>query len=223
MKHITTLLLICASIALIGADSNRKNIVRAEAPIDAIPIPPPAFPDICIPGIPDNGNCCLWEIVRKADGKREAKYGKAYKCDTGDTMRGEMSLTMKLAFIRSVCDQQDIPPNNSKLVAKGEVIRRSDGYAYFSGEFEITDAAGKALFKGRIETTDRLGSHHLSTACETCNPVSHFEGWLVGRGTDAYPNHTIRAFIVARGTVPSPRSPSMVFSGRLTGTLVKCP
>ena len=134
-----------------------------------------------------------------------------------------MSITMRLTTLLSRCDQQDIPANNSTLQAKGVVIRRNDGYAYFSGEFSITNSTGKVLFKGTIETTDRLGTHHTAPACEQCNPVSHFEGWLVGRGTDAFPNHTLRAFIVARGTVPSPQQASMVLSGNITGTLVKCP
>ena len=214
--------------ALLSARWVQQGVVSAEpaASLGSPELSPPPqspFPDVCIPGVPEKGNCCLWEIVRKADGRREAKYDAPYGCDTGQTRRGDMSITMKLTFPHSVCNQQDIPPNNSTLKAKGVVIRRNDGYAYFSGEFAITDAAGKVLFKGRIETTDRLGTHHTAPACEQCNPISHFEGWLVGRGTDAFPNHTLRAFIVARGTAPSPQQSAMVLSGNITGTLVKCP
>jgi len=228
IKYVAAISAALIIVMLLSARLIQQNVVSAEpsAPIsatEASPSPQSPFPDVCIPGVPEKGNCCLWEIVRKVDGKREAKYGDPYTCDFGQTRRGEMSINMKLAFVKSLCDQQDIPGNNSTLEAKGVVIRRNDGYAYFSGEFVITDAAGKAQFKGRIETTDRIGSHHLSSTCETCNPRSHFEGWLVGRGTDAFPNHTIRAFIVARGTVPSPGTPSTVLSGRITGTLVKCP
>ena len=225
IKYVVLTLAALAVVALLGArflQQSAASVSPVEA-AEASPAPQSPFPDVCIPGVPEKGDCCLWEIVRKVDGRRQAKYGGPYACDMGQTRRGDMSIKMKLAFVRSVCNQQDIPPNNSTLEAKGVVIRRNDGYAYFSGEFAITDAGGKVLFKGRIETTDRLGSHHTAPACERCNPESHFEGWLVGRGTDAFPNHTLRAFIVARGTVPSPQQSTMVLSGNITGTLVKCP
>jgi hypothetical protein len=184
--------------------------------------PQSPFPDVSIAGLP-NKDCCIWQIQRRVDGMRQAKYGNPYNCDTGQTRRGEMTIKMNLKFTGSACDQQDIPPNNCVLEAKGEVIRRNDQYAYFAGEFTISDAAGKALFKGHIETTDRFGTHQLFTNCERCNPPSHFEGWLVGRGTDAFPNHTLRAIIVSRGTVPSPTTTSTPMTGSLTGTLIKCP
>jgi hypothetical protein len=185
--------------------------------------PPFKFPDVCIPGVPEKGDCCLWEIQRRVDGKRVANYGNPYTCDMGPTRRGEMKITMKLKFPGTPCDQQDIPPDNSTLEAKGQVIRQNDQYAYFTGEFTIKSSAGKLLFEGRIETTDRLGSHNLFSNCERCRPSSHFEGWLVGRGTDAFPNHTLRALIVSRGTVPSPTLASTPMTGSLTGTLIKCP
>ena len=186
-------------------------------------VPPQSpYPDISIPGLP-NKDCCVWQIQRRVDGTRKASYGPVYTCDTGPTRRGEMTIKMKLKFTGSACDQQDIPPDNCVLEAKGEVIRRNDQYAYFSGDFVITDAGGKPLFKGHIETTDRFGTHQLFFNCERCNPPSHFEGWLVGRGTDAFPNHTLRALIVSRGTVPSPTTASTPMTGSLTGTLIKCP
>lgn len=180
------------------------------------------FPDVSIPGVPDRGDCCLWQIERRVDGKREAKFDKPYKCDTGPTRRGEMKIKMTIKFPGTACDQQDIPPNNCTLEATGQILRRDDQYAYFTGDFTIADSGGKVLFTGRIETTDRLGSHHLFFNCEKCNPMSHFEGWLVGRGTDAFPNHTLRALIVSRGTVPSPRITSTPMTGSLSGTLIKC-
>jgi hypothetical protein len=228
IKYVGCLLTALVLVVLLSAKSVQQSVDPTEPSVsigspETASLPQSPFPDICIPGITDKGNCCLWEIVRKVSGKREAKYGNPYGCDMGQTRRGEMSITMKLTFPQTTCDQQDIPANNSTLQAKGVVIRRNDGYAYFSGEFAITDSTGKVLFNGRIETTDRLGTHHTAPNCEQCNPISHFEGWLVGRGTDAFPNHTLRAFIVARGTVPSPQQASMVLSGNITGTLVKCP
>ena len=225
IKYPACMLTALVLLVLLSAKSVQQSVDPKEpsesSDSEAARLPQSPFPDVCIAGIPDKGDCCLWEIVRRANGRREAKYGAPYRCDTGQTRRGEMSITMKLTTVTSTCNQQDIPANNSTLQARGVVIRRNDGYAYFSGEFAITDSTGKVLFKGTIETTDRLGTHH--TTCEQCNPVSHFEGWLVGRGTDVFPNHTLRAFIVARGTVPSPTQASMVLSGNITGTLVKCP
>lgn len=227
IKYVVGVLVVLFSLSALSAKSIRQSSASADSEAintaAATSLAQSPFPDVCIPGVPDKGDCCLWEIVRRADGRRQAKYESPYRCDTGRTRRGEMSVTMKLTFPHSICNQQDIPPNSSTLQAKGVVIRRDDGYAYFSGEFSITDSNGKTLFKGRMETTDRLGTHHTAPACERCNPESHFEGWLVGRGTDAFPNHTLRAFIVARGTVPSPQQSSMALSGNITGTLVKCP
>jgi hypothetical protein len=70
---------------------------------------------------------------------------------------------------------------------------------------------------------DRVGSHHLFFQCEQCNPISHFEGWLVGRGSNLLPNHTIRTLLVARGTIPSPQNPTTAAVGSLNGTFIKCP
>ena len=228
IKYVPCVLAALVFVVLLSAKSVQQSAASTEpsasgSSAEASLPPQSPFPDVCIPGVPDKGNCCLWEIVRRVDGRRQAKYENPYGCDTGQTRRGEMSITMKLRFAHTTCNQQDIPANNSTLEARGVVIRRNDAYAYFSGDFTITDSAGKVLFKGRIETTDRLGTHHTSPACEQCRPESHFEGWLVGRGTDAFPNHTLRAFIVARGTVPSSQQSSMALSGNITGTLVKCP
>ncbi len=88
----------------------------------------------------DKGQCCLWQIDRKADGTREAKFGNPYQCDMGKTQRGDMTIKMKLKFPKTACDQQDIPGDNSTLEATEQVIRRDDQYAYFTGEFTIAVA-----------------------------------------------------------------------------------
>ena len=228
IKYVAGLSAALALVVLLSARYVQQSAASAEpsesiGSREASRSPQSPFPDVCIPGVPEKGDCCLWEIERRVDGKREAKYGNPYICDMGPTRRGDMKITMKIKFPGTPCDQQDIPPDNSTLEAKGQVIRQNDQYAYFTGEFTIKSSSGKLLFEGRIETTDRLGSHHLFSKCENCRPVSHFEGWLVGRGTDAFPNHTLRALIVSRGTVPSPTVASTPMTGSLTGTLIKCP
>lgn len=188
-----------------------------------LPLMQSPFPDVTIPGIPTTGQCCLWQVEKRVDGKREATFSNPYQCDTGQTARGKMGIKVTLRSAGRPCDQQDIPPDGSTLVASGTVLRRNDRFAHFIGDFSITNPAGKVLFKGTLEAIDRLGSHHLFFKCEACNPQSHLEGWLVGRGTDELPNHTIRALLVARGTVPSPTVPSTALVGSLNGVLVKCP
>jgi len=228
IKYVVSLLVLLFSLGAVSGKSDERSIASTGMPSPSVtaeatsPAPAP-FPDVCIPGVPSGDDCCLWQIQRRADGKREAKFGNVYKCDMGPHRRGDMLITMSLKFPGTVCDQQDIPANNSKLEAKGTVIRRDDQYAYFSGEFTITDPGGKVSFKGHIETTDRLGSHQMFFNCEKCNPISHFEGWLVGRGEGVFSHHTLRALLVARGTVPSPSVPSTPMTGSLTGTLIKCP
>jgi len=132
-----------------------------------------------------------------------------------------MKIELKLTSAGPVCDQNDIVPNGSVLSATGPIIRRNDQFADFMGEFTITSPAGVVLFKGTMETLDRVGSHHLFFNCEACNPRSHFEGYLVGQGVQT-PSYTIRALIVARGTVPAPGGSGAV-AGSLSGTFMKCP
>ncbi|HEX8475693.1 MAG TPA: hypothetical protein VF666_16840 [Pyrinomonadaceae bacterium] len=188
------------------------------------------FPDVGIPGFPPTGNCCLFQIEKKADGNRKATYAAPYACPVGagggvaPTMRGQLSLMMILTSAGPTCDPlANLIPNGSRLTAQGMVIRRNDDFAYFSGQFLINNPAGQILFRGRIETNDRIGTHHLFFNCEACNPSSHFEGWLVGRGMGALANHSLRAMISARGMIPSPQVASRPALGSLSGTIIRCP
>jgi hypothetical protein len=188
----------------------------------ATPAPSP-FPDITIPGVPDTGQCCLWQLEKRIDGERRASLDPPYGCDTGVTGRGGMKISLKIASAGLPCDQSDLIPDGSRLDASGSLIRRADGFAHYIADFSITDPGGTVLFQGTLETIDRLGSHHLFFNSEPCNPQSHLEGWLVGRGTSALPNHTLRALLVARGTVPSFTTPLTPMTGSLNGVLIKCP
>ena len=181
------------------------------------------FPDITIPGVPDTGPCCMWQVEKRIDGERRAAFDPAYRCDTGVTERGGMKMSLKITSAGLPCDQSDLIPDGSRLDASGSLIRRADGFAHYITEFSITDPGGTVLFEGTLETIDRLGSHHLFFNSEVCNPQSHLEGWLVGRGTSALPNHTIRALLVARGTVPSVTTPLTPMVGSLNGVFIKCP
>jgi hypothetical protein len=195
---------------------------RALAGKSAQPMPPPPpFPNVVIPGIPPAGDCCLWQLEKRIDGQRQANFGNPYKCDTGATARGDLKIVVKLKTAGPVCDQSNIIPDGSVLMAEGPIIRRNDLFADFMGEFTINSPAGAVLFKGTIETLDRVGSHQLFFNCEACNPKSHFEGYLVGQGVQLS-NYSLRALIVARGTVPAPGATGAV-AGSIDGTLMKCP
>jgi hypothetical protein len=212
---------VCSSLVQ-GGDPDMSPPV-AVTYSEPVPSPQSPFPDLCIPGVPA-GNCCLWQVEKRFDGTREANYEQPYVCDTGRTVRGELRVKVTLRTAGRLCDQNGaLIPDGSSFEASGQVITRTDRFAHFSGKFVITSPSGKELFNGTVETMDRVGSHHLFFNCEQCNPQSHFEGWLAGRGTDALPNHTLRGLIVARGAVPTPAVASAPLTGSINGMLVKCP
>jgi len=218
LAFIVVVVVLCWGIAPSGKDPARAAAERESSPV----VPPaPPFPNVTIPGIPAAGNCCLWQLEKRVDGKREASFGPVYQCDKGPTARGNMKIELRIRSAGPICDQNDIIPNGSVLTASGPIIRRNDLFADFMGEFVITSASGEMLFEGTIETLDRVGSHHLFFNCEACKPKSHFEGYLVGQGVQN-PAYTIRALIVARGTVPAPGAAGAV-AGSIDGTLMKCP
>ena len=169
-------------------------------------------------------------MEKKFEGKRIATFTPPYKCQavgqagSTSTMRGTMGMAMSLNTGGITCDPlASLIPNDSVLTANGTVIRRNDAFAQYSGKFAINAPTGATLFTGWIETIDRLGSHHAPANCETCNPTSHFEGWLVGKGSGALANYTIRAQISSKGTVPDLTNTSQPISGNISGTFVRCP
>jgi hypothetical protein len=184
---------------------------------------PTPFPNASIPGIPGSP-CCLWQLEKSVSGNRKATLGNSYTCDMGAQTHGTLSLKMTLTSTGLSCDENDNIPDGSVWEAKGNFIRRKDGFAIFNGEFTITSPTAKILYKGQVETTDRLGSHHVTTSCEACKPEAHFEGWFVGSGVEyPYTSYSIRGLIVARGTAPSPAQTNTTLTGSLSGTYIKCP
>jgi hypothetical protein len=226
-----------ASLASRGAAPNKASAAAqadgqkdaaADAPDAAADstAPDPAafqtpFPDKSCPGLP-NTRCCLWQVFKMGEGAREAKFGDPYKCDTGATVEGDMLMRVPFHSGGAGCDPQaNLIPDNSVLEAKGHVIRRNaDGFGDFNGDFVIRDPAGTTLFTGCIETLDRVGTH---VSCEKCEPDSHYEGLLVGRGSGKLVNFSIRASITGRGLLPSPTGPKAATAIVINGALVKCP
>ena len=222
---------VCGATLIPKSNVSAESVVApavvqpSEAPVvEAEPMQASPFPDLQIPGVPTTGNCCLTQLEKRLSGTRTAQFSNPYACQTS-TQRGIMRVDFPITSAGATCDPMAaLIPNGSRLLASGNVIRRNDGFAHYLADFTIVNPAGAILFKGSMETIDRIGTHHLFFNCEQCNPISHFEGWITGRGTSPGTNNfTIRAMIVARGTVPSPASPNMVIAGSLNGTLIKCP
>lgn len=224
---------VCGATIISKSNAAAKSVIATDPAkavdvpvVKAEPMPASPFPDISIPGVPSTGNCCLTQLEKRVSGSRKIDFtGSSYACPTGATQRGVMRVDMQLVSAGGVCDPLSaLIPNNSKLVASGNVIRRNDGFAHYLADFAILNPAGATLFKGTMETIDRIGTHHLFFNCEQCNGPSHFEGWIVGRGTaPATANFAIRAMIVSRGTVPSPAGTTTPMTGSLNGTFIKCP
>ncbi|HWW76984.1 MAG TPA: hypothetical protein VNZ44_16405 [Pyrinomonadaceae bacterium] len=179
------------------------------------------FPDRTCAGVPSDAKCCLWQVFKQGNGERNATYPVNYNCDTGTTFRGTMTMKVSLNSPGAACDQNAaLIPNGSVLEAKGRVIARKDGFGDFIGDFVIRNPAGATLFSGCIETLDRVGTHR---SCEQCNPTSHYEGLMTGRGAGNLANFSIRASIGARGELPLPGALSKATAIDINGALIKCP
>jgi hypothetical protein len=202
--------LLAAAVVVMLLTALRGSLVPGAAPSP--------FPNVTIPGVPPTGNCCLWQISKTAQGRRDASFGTPYACGTGQTARGTAQIRLNLSSAGATCDQINLIPNSSRLEASGNLIRRADGFGHFMGKFTINNPAGAVLFSGTLETIDRIGSHHPPFGTETCNQQGHLEGWLVGSGSPPLSNFTLRALIVARAsTFSAPVTAS------IDGTLIKCP
>jgi hypothetical protein len=179
------------------------------------------FPDRTCVGVPSSSQCCLWQVFKQGNGDRTANFGTHYTCDTTTITRGTMTMKVTLNSPGATCDPRAaLIPNGSVLVAKGDLISRPDGFGDYNGTFEIRNPAGAVLFTGCIETLDRVGTHR---SCENCNPETHYEGWMTGRGAGQLSNMSIRASIGARGTLPSPNTTTQVTSVDINGMYLKCP
>ncbi len=217
--------LMCTSLLLAGVlILGPATISRAQDTTLAQTAAASPIPDVTIPGVPPTGNCCLWQIHKRANGKRTAVFGTPYQCATGQTARGDTRIKLTLNTEGPPCDQGTaIIPNGSILEASGNTIKRASGFAHFFGKFTIKNPAGAVLFEGTMEAIDRIGTHHPPFGTEACNRQNHLEGWLIGRGSNLFPNSTLRALIVARAALPTPNIPTQAVSGSIDGVFIKCP
>src|SRR5262249_192073 len=89
-------------------------------PSGAAPLAPP-YPNVTIPGIPPAGNCCLWQLEKRIDGKREANFGNPYQCDKGPTARGNMKIEVKLTTAGAFFQ-------NTEIITDGRVMIAHDAF-----------------------------------------------------------------------------------------------
>ncbi|MDT4966459.1 MAG: hypothetical protein QOJ64_1196 [Acidobacteriota bacterium] len=198
--------------------SVRQDTVPSASPthLDAMQSVP--FPDVQIPGMPSEGEWCLTRVDKAVEGTaRYVSPGGEYTCEGGHTWRGKVKINTTLRASGRACDQGDFIPNGSVLNAEGEIIRRRDGFAHFAGKFEIK-SGDKQLFEGRMELLFRVGSHRG----ESCDDISHYEGWLVGRGSKGVPL-SLRAMISGKWTAPMPRLETTWTSGSILSGIVVRP
>jgi hypothetical protein len=163
------------------------------------------------------------EPAKNAEGERRVQWGSTYACDTGKTHRGDTGMVFKLTTAGPPCDQDpSLIPDGSSLETRGHTIQRvTDQLSHFFGNFVITNPQGVTLFRGIMELLDHIGTHHDPFGTEKCDEADRAEGWLVGRGEAALPNHTIRALIVARASLPVENGSAPVFAS-IDGTFIKC-
>jgi hypothetical protein len=166
------------------------------------------------------GQCCLFQLHKKAEGSRNGSLSTSYQCHTGLTGRGTIKYEIRLTSEGAPCDQPFPGLNLGLLEANGDLIRRADGFADFSGTFSIRPAPGASpLFTGTIEAFDRVGTHHNPFGAEVCNQPNHLEGWLTGSAPHN-PKLLLRALLVAK--VPTPTGLSASISGPVEGSLDGC-
>lgn len=163
---------------------------------------PDPFPPICIPGIPKDGEYCLWRINKSTDGKISVERYAAYSCNTGNTERSTAELNLRVFSLNAPGCDETIPPfpeNTTVLSAKGHAIHREGGLAYFVGTFQINNLANEKeelLFEGTMELMAKVESHQIFGAAECqhqCDQEKHMEGWLVGKGVGNLSKYIIRA------------------------------
>ncbi len=187
------------------------------------------YPSTTIPTLPIRGNFCLWQVHK--DFKKaflSPKLDNPYPCGKEkpiDTQRGILKLGFELVSAGPPCDQDPtVIPDGSILTASGTVIRRADGLATFvstgRGRFLIKSPIGVSLFTGFIALMVRIGTHHPPFGQEPCNLENHIEGWLVGLGVNELKAISLRALIVASGTIDKKES-STIPKGTMNGVLVK--
>ncbi len=187
------------------------------------------IPSTTIPTLPIRGNFCLWQIHK--DFKKaflSPKLDNPYACGKEkpiETQRGVLKVGIELVSGGLPCDQdQTLIPDGSLLTASGVLIRRADGLADFTsygrGKFLIKSPNSKPLFIGFMELFVRIGAQHPPICQEPSNLENQIEGFLVGLGVNELKTISLRALLVANGTIDRKES-TPISKGTLNGILVK--
>jgi hypothetical protein len=208
------------AIVVFGTSMPMLSVTKSAEPNAALASP---FPDVCVPVPPAGGQCCLFRVQKRVEGERSITYNAPYICSGVETKEGDTTFKAVLGSGGAPCDEAPaVIPDGSTLFAVGNTIRRKDGFSNFVGKFSITDPLGNTLFEGTLELFERLGSHHSPFGTEVCDPISHNEGWLIGRGVNGLDSVSLRAIIVLRGQLP-PVDGSTPVLGTFDGSFVRCP
>ncbi len=175
---------------------------------------------------------CITRINRAWDGaltsvgivEKDAEYTCGTLPATQITKRFPAKLAGRITVLTK-CDESGhvLPAKTSKLAATGEVVLRADGFAYFTGTFEISQLK-TTYFTGTLELVFRSGSHEALG--ERCDEREHAEGWLVGRGQGPAARHILSAALVGKAAFVQAggkyiASFGIVPANRLAGTVVK--
>ena len=142
------------------------------------------------------GNVCIRRFARTFDGIIEGIDPVRYKCRAIATERMATSVTFRISA-KADCDDIGTQVPVTGLRAKGTTIRRTDGFAHFSGRAQLIDAADIVLFSGTLDLIARIGSH--PALGEPCAPEEHVEGWFKGRGKGRFARMTLSVILSGKG------------------------
>ena len=169
--------------------------------------------------------CCLFRVGQSGQGARTVAWNPPYNnCGINGTVMahrtGVMTWKIGLAPSPMPCNETQIIPPGSTLIATTHVIARADGFGYTQGTFQIIDPGGNVLFTGQLHANDRMGTHHAPwSSSETCDQQGHVEGDITGLGTAFAPNWRIHAEFVGKSVLPNPVQPIFI---TLDGDVIHC-
>lgn len=168
--------------------------------------------------------CCLTRLHKRGEGDwRVSQKGETHKCRGFNTVSNSETIMLHLKSEGPPCDEPGSQiPDGCRLTAKGTTVHRTDGLAWFSGKYDLVDAAGKPLSDGTVDLFQRIGTHHAPFGTEKCDQEKHIEGFLTGRGTGPLKLTTLRAFITGTMKPEGHEGAAVIPAASLDGVVIKC-
>ncbi len=170
------------------------------------------------------GQVCIYRFLRTFDGVTQGVDAVRYECSSIGTERMSTTVTFRITARMECDDVANLVPVTG-LKAQGTTIRRTDGFAHFSGRAQVINATPEpdvVLFSGTLELIARIGSH--PGLGEPCAPDNHVEGWFDGEGVGAFSKMSLRVIFAGAGqlAVGTHAFPNAA-QNRVAGTLVVAP